>query len=147
MNILAREGKLGDRLDDHICAAGSGVTDSDARREQREIDELASIYREIFDFLLINHRADHRPRGFGHLTDILHRYLLSDLPDGKVKVHIAASADIKVDSLRLLLEPGFLCRNGIVADGQRRNLIVASGRCGGRAGESSRWVRHRHVCL
>src|SRR5256886_12742883 len=100
MNILARERQLGHRFDNYIGAARRGVADFHPRGQECEIDELASIYRKIFDFLLINHRADHRPRGFGHLTDILHRYLLSDLPDGKVKVHIAASANIKVDSLR-----------------------------------------------
>ena len=55
MDVLPRKRKLGYRLNDHVCAARGCVANGHAGREQCEIDELASIYREILDFLLINH--------------------------------------------------------------------------------------------
>src|SRR6266849_8511142 len=51
MNVLSSEGKLSDGLDDHICAAGSGVSNSDGRRKQGKIDELAAIDRDVHGLL------------------------------------------------------------------------------------------------
>src|SRR6476661_924401 len=49
VNVLPGKGELGHRFNDHIGAAGSGIADCNARREQREINELTAIHRQIID--------------------------------------------------------------------------------------------------
>src|SRR5207247_8651534 len=59
VDVLSRERQLGHGLDNHIRAAGRGVADSHAGRQQGEVNELPAIYWEAFDFLLIDNRANH----------------------------------------------------------------------------------------
>src|SRR6185437_13444021 len=64
MNILACEGKLGYRLDDHICAAGGCIAHSYTWGQQREIDELPPVHGKVLNFLLFDHRVSRCSRGF-----------------------------------------------------------------------------------
>ncbi len=62
VNVLACEGELGHRLDDHIGTAGCGVSDGHGRGEQSEVNKLAAVHRKIDDLALGNHRTDLRAR-------------------------------------------------------------------------------------
>ncbi len=55
MDVLAGERQLGDRLDDHVGAARGGIADDHPRREQGEVDELASVDGKVLDLLLADH--------------------------------------------------------------------------------------------
>src|ERR1041385_9567047 len=53
VNVLAGEGELGYRLNDHVGAAGCGVADRNARREESEINELPAVHRQILKLRLL----------------------------------------------------------------------------------------------
>src|SRR6266481_5934157 len=125
MNVLSRERELGHGLDNHIGAAGGGVANGHAGRQQCEVNELATVHREAVDFLLVDHGANHDPCRFRQFAHILYGYFLSHLPYGQVEVQVGASSDIEMDLFCLLLESGLFGGHGIVTNRQERNLVVA----------------------
>src|SRR5882672_3549049 len=125
VNVLSRERELGHGLDNHIGTAGRGVADGHAGRQQGEVNELPTVHREAFDFLLIDNGANHDPCGFRQFAHILYSYFLSHLPYGQVEVQVGAGSYIKMDLFCLLLESSLFGGHRIVTNRQERNLVIA----------------------
>ncbi len=57
VDVLTGEGKLGNRLDDDVGAARSGVANLHGGREQSKINELAPVDGQVFNLPLLDDRA------------------------------------------------------------------------------------------
>ncbi len=128
MDILASKGKLGDRFDDYIGRARSGVPNSDTGSEQGEIDELAAIDRQALNLLFIDYRTHHGARRFGNLAHILYGNLLAHLADGEIEINATDGAEIEMHLLSGFLEAAFLRRHRVVAGREEGDLVVAGRR-------------------
>ncbi len=87
MNVLAGKGKLSNRFNDHVCAAGRGIANGDTRRQQCEIDELAAIHRKILYLRLFNHRIGRGACWLDQRSFRGHRKLLLHLAGNEGEIH------------------------------------------------------------
>src|SRR5205807_6230010 len=106
MDVLAGERQLGNRFDDNVGAARGGVADNHAGGKQGEVDELASVDREVLDLLLTDHgigRGFRRlnQRGVGRDFDVNVGALGMNL-----KIKDGCASDFKMDFERHSTEAG-----------------------------------------
>ena len=128
MNVLPGKGKLRHWLNNYIGRTGGCVTDLHARSEQCEIDELASVDRQVLNLLLVDNRADHRPCGLRHFADVLDLNSFGKLADGKTKVNAADGTEIEVHLLCGFLEAALFDSHRVFPGRQKRDLVIAGGR-------------------
>ena len=88
MNVLACKRQLRHRFNDHVGTAGGGVANRHARRQQGEINELASVDWEILNLLFVNDGTDHGACWLGNFANVLNGDFFFDLPDGKIEIEI-----------------------------------------------------------
>src|ERR1019366_5396925 len=127
VNVLAGEGKLGERFDDHVVASRGRVSDGDAGRKQSEIDELPSVDGKALDFLLINDRAHHGSSGLSNCANILHLDLGLNLAESQREIHIGGRSQIQMNLLGGFLEALLFGIDGVIARRQSADLIFANG--------------------
>src|SRR5260370_30913175 len=94
VNVLPGEREFRHGLNDHVSRPGGCVADLHAGSEQCEIDELASVDRQVLNLLLVNDRTDHGAGGLRHFTDVLAVNSLCKLADGNTEINAAHTTQV-----------------------------------------------------
>src|SRR6267378_3516573 len=125
MDVLAGEGELSHRLNDHVRVSRGGIPYGDSGREQCEVDELTPIHRKIHDLVFGDYRADLGTGGFCQFCCGFDFHFLNHFSRRERKAKLRSLSNLERDVFRLLSKARKLNSDLIFSGRQRGDGIFA----------------------